>query len=183
MARVYTEEQKERKRETNRKWREANREKQGERNKKWYAANKDKKGERNKKWYAANKDKNRERCKKWYAANRAKQRESSKKWYAANKDKCWEHNIGYMYGLIGEQVEAMYEAQGGKCKICGTPKWSPSALDAKKVDKLHIDHCHDTKKVRGLLCSLCNSALGLLKDNIDSLQKAIAYLEEAKVRA
>ena len=43
--------------------------------------------------------------------------------------------------------------------------------------KLSIDHCHNTKKIRGLLCHYCNMALGLFKDNTDIMQKAIEYLK------
>lgn len=42
---------------------------------------------------------------------------------------------------------------------------------------LEVDHCHQTNQVRGLLCGPCNRALGLLKDNIGNLERAIAYLD------
>ena len=44
----------------------------------------------------------------------------------------------------------------------------------------YIDHCHETDKVRGVLCMKCNSALGLFKDNIDILKKAIKYIKKHK---
>jgi hypothetical protein len=43
-----------------------------------------------------------------------------------------------------------------------------------------IDHDHKNNKIRGLLCAICNQALGLFKDNIKNLQEAIKYLEEHK---
>ena len=43
---------------------------------------------------------------------------------------------------------------------------------------LHIDHCHDSGKVRGLLCHGCNTAIGLFKENIDTMLKAIKYLKD-----
>jgi len=55
------------------------------------------------------------------------------------------------------------------CAICGAKKGS-------KQHGLHIDHCHETEKIRGLLCSNCNTALGLFKDDINLLQNAIEYL-------
>lgn len=69
------------------------------------------------------------------------------------------------YGVTPEQVECMKEAQGFVCDIC---KQTPSTW--------HIDHCHNTNIVRGLLCGQCNMALGLMKDNPERLKKAIDYL-------
>lgn len=69
------------------------------------------------------------------------------------------------YGLDNESYNAMYQRQGGKCAICEI-----------KLDLLHIDHNHETKVVRGLLCNPCNNALGLFRDDIGILQKAIDYL-------
>lgn len=75
-------------------------------------------------------------------------------------------NLIRRYGITVEQYKEMYKAQNGKCLICGKPE-----------QKLHVDHCHETGYVRGLLCGSCNRALGLLKDNTDFLLKAIAYLQ------
>lgn len=72
-----------------------------------------------------------------------------------------------LYGITLEQYEAMLEAQDGVCKICGSPP-------GRK--RLHVDHCHVTKVVRGLLCSPCNTALGAFKDDEELLERAIAYL-------
>jgi len=46
--------------------------------------------------------------------------------------------------------------------------------------KTHVDHDHTTNKIRGLLCSLCNPALGSFRDSIDILKEAIYYLEGSK---
>jgi len=176
MVREYTEEQKERKNEAKKKWYAENKERHNEARRKRYAENGDKQREASNQWRAANRDKKRETGKKWYAENRDKRREMRME----NPEKYWETSIRSKYGLSREPVEAMYEAQGGKCKICGTPKWSPSALDVKAVDRLHIDHCHSTNAVRGLLCIVCNTTLGRIKDNISTLRNAILYLEESK---
>jgi len=82
------------------------------------------------------------------------------------------------YGLTIEQYEQMEEYQDHKCKICGKEE---STLDKNKnVKRLAIDHDHNTGQIRGLLCSPCNTALGGFKDNIDSLKRAILYLEGSK---
>ena len=74
------------------------------------------------------------------------------------------------YGITPEAYDAMLEAQGGVCAICG----GEQTLGRKHFD---VDHCHDTGIVRGLLCSHCNRALGLMLDDPSRLRGAAAYLE------
>lgn len=74
------------------------------------------------------------------------------------------------YGITRDIYNQMLVNQDFKCAICGTHQ-----SNLKK--QLHIDHCHNTKKVRGLLCQKCNSGLGFFKDSVDSLQNAITYLK------
>lgn len=77
------------------------------------------------------------------------------------------------HGMTVEDYNQMFVEQQGLCKICGS-----SQSMFKKL--LHIDHCHKTKKVRGLLCPLCNHLLGNAKDEIGILKSAIKYLENSK---
>lgn len=74
-------------------------------------------------------------------------------------------------GITVEQYNVLLEKQFGKCLICGD-------IPTEKEKQLAIDHCHIKGHVRGLLCMPCNSAIGLLKDNYEVLQKAAAYLKE-----
>lgn len=74
------------------------------------------------------------------------------------------------YGITLEDYERRFLEQGGRCKICETTDSSPSL-------RFHVDHCHVTGKVRGLLCFNCNSGLGQFKDDADLLRKAAEYLE------
>lgn len=78
------------------------------------------------------------------------------------------------YGLSAAQYEAMQEAQNHKCAICGGEE---STVIRGKVVRMAVDHCHETGKVRELLCRNCNMALGGFKDSIDRLKSAITYLE------
>lgn len=78
------------------------------------------------------------------------------------------------YGLTLDQYEEMYEAQGGVCRICKKPETCKG--NNGEVKMLAIDHCHDTGKVRGLLCNNCNRAIGLLGDDVDTLLNAVEYL-------
>ena len=70
------------------------------------------------------------------------------------------------YGLTPEGVQAMKDAQLGLCAICFLPPkhW-------------HIDHNHETNKVRGMLCGPCNLALGLLKDDSKRIRRAAQYID------
>ena len=79
-----------------------------------------------------------------------------------------------VYGLTVEAYEALLAAQGGVCAICRRP---PAADGRQK--RLHVDHDHATDAVRGLLCSNCNTALGLLDDDVDRIAAAIFYLRGA----
>lgn len=74
------------------------------------------------------------------------------------------HQLKVKYGLTYEEYEDMLKKQEGRCLICN------------EISSLHVDHCHRTNKVRGLLCISCNGGLGMFKDNKQSLAKAIEYL-------
>lgn len=69
------------------------------------------------------------------------------------------------YGITVAERDAMIKEQFGICPICLAP--GPK----------HVDHDHDTGKVRGVLCFNCNSALGKLRDDPGAMRRAIAYLE------
>lgn len=74
------------------------------------------------------------------------------------------HQLRVKYGLTYEEYENMLKEQEGRCAICN------------EVAALHVDHCHETGKVRKLLCISCNGGLGMFKDNKVSLSRAIEYL-------
>ncbi|WP_332835394.1 endonuclease VII domain-containing protein [Streptomyces jeddahensis] len=69
------------------------------------------------------------------------------------------------YGLTPDELEGLIAGQGGVCVIC---------LSARPE---HVDHCHETGRVRGVLCFSCNAALGQLKDQPDAMRRAAAYVE------
>ena len=81
-------------------------------------------------------------------------------------------NLKKAYGISPEQYDAMFDALGGACAICervvaGKP---PSR------ERLHVDHDHETGKIRGLLCGACNVSLGGFRDDPELLAAAIRYL-------
>lgn len=73
------------------------------------------------------------------------------------------------YGITVEEYENLLKEQNGVCAICANPP-------GKR--RLAVDHDHETGLVRGLLCSPCNTGIGLLK-NVDNLTVAISYLESS----
>lgn len=74
------------------------------------------------------------------------------------------------YGITMEDYELKLSRQNGLCGICKTDK--PGGRG-----NFHVDHCHKTGVVRGLLCMACNIALGKFKDDILVMKRAIQYLE------
>lgn len=75
------------------------------------------------------------------------------------------------YGISASDYRSLYEQQLGLCAICCRPQ---EDLNAPMV----VDHNHGTGEVRGLLCGLCNSGLGMFCDSNFLLLQAIAYLTE-----
>jgi hypothetical protein len=80
----------------------------------------------------------------------------------------WRGQIRRAYGLAREDWDAMLVAQAGRCAICDEAMQNPC-----------VDHCHATKRVRGLLCATCNSGLGYFKDSTVRLRNAASYLKES----
>ncbi len=76
------------------------------------------------------------------------------------------------YGINGEEYDRMLISQNGGCAICGANK------EQNRGQFLAVDHCHRTGNVRGLLCHLCNRAIGLLKDNPAVIERAAEYLKK-----
>ena len=93
--------------------------------------------------------------------------QAQKDWRAKNPDYRRRDHLRRNYGLSLEEYEAMADAQGHRCAICG-------ALD----DKLVVDHCHDSNEVRGLLCDRCNVGIGCMGDNVERLMRAADYLAQ-----
>lgn len=79
------------------------------------------------------------------------------------------------YGISVEDFHKMMEVQEGKCLICSF-EFCVSAEMSDLFKVACIDHCHDSGKVRGLLCRSCNSGLGQFKDSAALLEEAAKYL-------
>lgn len=74
-----------------------------------------------------------------------------------------------LYGITRQQYDQLLLAQNGLCAVC--------------VDRpaTQVDHCHQTDKFRGLLCNNCNLGIGLFKENLEALTRAVEYLRAHRV--
>jgi hypothetical protein len=139
----------------------------------YYDANKAHVLAKNKRWKDAHKE---ERQAQWatYYKDNAEEYCAKRRAAWANKhqgDKQMRSRGSHLrerYGITLEEYDEMSEAQGGVCAACG--KTNGSKL-------LAVDHDHKTSEVRGLLCNNCNTALGRVDDNIDTLMALVRYLE------
>ena len=86
---------------------------------------------------------------------------SSRKW----------NRMKRIYGINQDGFEKMLFVQNNLCAICG---------DGVSEKNIHVYHCHAKGHVRGLLCSRCNQAIGIFRENKDHMLSAIKYLEEKK---
>lgn len=86
-----------------------------------------------------------------------------------------------VFGLSVEDYDRMLREQGGVCSICGGKQDINKKTGQPR--NLGVDHCHTTKKVRGLLCVNCNRGLGYFSDDIDRMRAAIAYLKKHSASA
>ena len=83
-----------------------------------------------------------------------------------------DHQRKKVYGITSEDFNALLQAQNDRCAIC---KSLPTQRSTKE-NVLHVDHCHNTGKVRGLLCLSCNHGLGKFRDSPTLLRQAAEYL-------
>ncbi len=77
------------------------------------------------------------------------------------------------YGLTVDDYERMWSAQDGRCKVCRVEM----IRGGRTMDAVNVDHDHATGRVRGLLCSYCNLALGYAKDDAARLRALADYLD------
>ena len=108
------------------------------------------------------KDGRQTRCRECFAEynrqNPEGQRRRMRKWTLKHK-----------YGITIEDYEQMLADQGGGCAICGTD--TPGGGGT-----FHVDHCHESGKVRGVLCNNCNLGIGFLQEQLELFDIAKSYL-------
>lgn len=86
-----------------------------------------------------------------------------------------ERNLQRKYGISAADYDRILAEQGGGCAFCGV---KPEALTAGRYRTyLHVDHCHETGRIRGLLCPEHNLMLGRFGDSPEMFRKVLDYLE------
>lgn len=128
----------------------------------------------------------RAKMKEWHAKNpeyrRMQNTPYQRKWREANPekvkaysdnrfDKRREYNLLKKYNLTIDQYNQMFQDQGRACAICKSPTANAGRYG------WHVDHCHETETVRGILCHGCNIGIGNLRHRPDVLRAAAEYLE------
>lgn len=95
-------------------------------------------------------------------------KEYRKRWLEENKHRRKWYWLKARTGVTKKQYERMWSEQNGKCAICA---------DDLLTVKPHVDHCHSTGTIWGILCELCNKGLGQFKDSAVRLESAAKYLK------
>jgi len=135
--------------------------------------------ERTRKYRAANREKVREIQRRSNAKRRANPetaeviRNYQSRYREANAETLRHKERERKFGISSETYAQMLQEQNGVCAICGNPE---TATRLGVVKALSVDHDHKTGRIRGLLCSDCNTGIGKFKDDVKVLQSAIRYL-------
>lgn len=108
----------------------------------------------------------RQKAKDWYSRNRVRVAGKQKEWAAGNPEKVFANRLR-KYGISVVEYDEMMLRQGGMCAICD------------KEGGLTVDHCHDTGRVRGLLCHGCNMLIGHAREDSAVLERSAAYVQSA----
>lgn len=103
--------------------------------------------------------------------------EYSKQWVESKGGIEYSREVHYQstYGISYQHVLDLIKNQDGKCALCEAKVSLHRGGGFKH--KAHVDHCHTTNKIRGILCGNCNTALGKLGDDVKSIQKVLEYLK------
>ena len=131
------------------------------------AANRDKVKAAQKVKYEKNKVKYAAQAKLYRAAHKEEFAARVKAYYSRTKEARRRYERNRKYGVSHEVFLSMLASQNNQCAVCG----------CEIGENADVDHCHKTKIVRGLLCSKCNTGIGLFQNSIENLEKAIRYLK------
>jgi len=159
----------------NKKWRDGHKKRLAALTSRWYKANRKRhcaqtsaarrlrKSKNPEKFYALEN----KRAEAWRIKNRKHWRDLARRWKAKNPRRVKELLRRHLYGIEPEDFNQLLAKQKNRCSIC---------RDSFSKQTPNVDHCHNTKKIRGLLCRRCNQGLGFFRDSKKFLRRAIRYL-------
>jgi len=170
-------------REKARRWRERNKDKVKEKSRAYTEANREKLRQKAREYYQANKEEL--KAKQRARSEDGKRRAYNQEYYRKNREKLREYSRDYHrdgngfeqrllreFEITKAQRDQLLKEQGGGCAIC-------DRKDGEGFNRLNVDHCRQTGKVRGLLCGTCNRGIGSLRDDPVLLRKALEYLKSS----
>lgn len=101
-------------------------------------------------------------------------KEYQRQWYLRNRSRrlkaAEDRRRQLLYSMSATEYDQLLNQQNYRCAVCGKPT-------TEQTNRLSIDHCHNTGRVRGLLCIKCNSGIGMLQDSPELLFMAMIYLQ------
>lgn len=118
--------------------------------------------------YKKNPARYREATREWRRKNPDRKRETARKHREKYRDRLRIKDACWRYKITPDDLNALIKKQKGRCAICGATTTGKRGL--------HVDHCHETGMVRGILCGRCNASIGMLGDRFDLVKKAYRYL-------
>lgn len=99
-------------------------------------------------------------------------RQYQREYYIRYRHRWRESHLKRTYDISQDEYDTLAKAQNYSCKLCG------KHASEEPRGNLVVDHCHETGRIRGLLCSVCNTGIGKLGDTIEGLEKALDYLKK-----
>ncbi len=120
-------------------------------------------------------------AKGYYAKNRVRIAAHVRYHTSRNKEKVRNRSYKKRFGITLEQYNLLLARQGGVCAICGEDEVF-RANSGSRIKHLAVDHCHESGRIRGLLCGRCNTAIGGFKDDLFLIGRAMEYLVEKRAQ-
>ena len=106
--------------------------------------------------------------------NKIKKNAHKRMWDSFNEEKRADYHLKKRYKISFEDYKSIFYSQNGKCAICD----KEIKLLEKSYERAVVDHSHNSGEIRGLLCSACNKAIGIVKESTKTLANMIKYLEK-----